>query len=616
MINRRQVIATAAAGIGMGASSRPASDAAALNRLLNQISEALLVEYPDDATFLGLDTGPRAALHGEITDRSIAGDAARAASCAARLRALRAFDGSRLRGLDAINLKAVTYAHELADEGYRRFAYGDNSVLNLWQAESCTPYVVNQGSGWFTTLPDFLDSLHKVETAADAEAYLDRLKAFATGLDGETERMRRDAGLGVVAPDFILDTTLKQMTGFRGRPVDDWGLVDSLARRTGKAAIPGDWKGRAERICAADVGPALDRQIAALKVLRARATSDAGCWKLPDGDAYYRWQLKAGTTATLTPDEVHRLGLEQVKALDDRMHRLLSALGLTQGGVGERMFALSKEPRFLFADSDAGRAELLAYLNGVMARIRPRLPRAFSQRHKSDMVIKRVPSEIETGAPDGYEQDGPIDGSRPATYYINLRDMGNWPRFTLPTLCFHEGVPGHVLQGTYAHQQPPIRNQLMFNAYVEGWALHAEQLADELGMYDGDPFGQLGYLQSIQLRACRLVIDTGLHAKRWTRQQGVDYLVKTNGALVDQAFGEVDRYCSWPGQACGYQVGHLRIEALRSRARRALGRRFDLRAFHDAVLTAGSVPLTLLDEVIDGHIRERGGGSVRRVRRV
>src|SRR6185437_14598212 len=293
-----------------------------------------------------------------------------------------------------------------------------------------------------------------------------------------------------------------------------------------------------------------------------------------------------------------RLGLEQTRSLGAQMDTLLRKQGMTRGTVGERMAALGRDPRYLFPNNDAGRAQLLAYLNSVIAEVRRRLPRAFGIIHKADLVIKRVPPAIEAGAPDGYEQDGPIDGSRPATYYINLRNTTNWPKFSLPTLCFHEGLPGHVWQGTFVHDLPTIRSQLLFNAYVEGWALYAEQLGDELGMYDGDPLGCLGYLQSIQFRACRLVVDTGMHAMRWTRERAIQWMVENNGNTEDAARGEIDRYCAWPGQACGYQVGHLRINALRRKANAALGNRFDLKSFNDAVLTSGSVPLTVLERVI------------------
>ncbi|MDB5429456.1 MAG: hypothetical protein JWP35_572 [Caulobacter sp.] len=620
MLDRRNLLGSVAAvgmglaaGDALGAGKRKAVSHAAggnvkgLKALLDKTTNALLTEYPDDATFLGLDTGARAALHGKLTDRSIAADNARAASCAARLKELKAFDAKGLSGIDAINLETTIYGHELAEEGYRAFHYGDNAVLNVWQAESNTPYAVSQGTGWFAVIPDFLDSQHKIETVADAEAYLSRLSAMAKGLDDENSRMKRDAALGVIAPDYILDTTLKQQTGYRANPIGQWGLVASIAGRTAKLGLAGDWKARAQKICEAEIAPALDRQIAVLKDLRAKATHDAGVWKLPNGDAYYRWLLKVGTTTPMTPEEVHQLGLAQVASITADMDAILKKQGFSQGSVGERMTALGKDPRFLFPNTDAGRAELLDYLNGVIAKIRARLPRAFATLHRADLVIKRVPVDIEAGAPSGYEQDGPIDGSRPASYYINLRDTANWPKFSLPTLCFHEGIPGHVLQGTYVHQLPEIRSQLMFNAYVEGWALYAEQLGDELGMYDDDPVGRLGYLQSIQFRACRLVVDTGMHAKRWTREQAIKYMVDNNGDSVDDATSEIDRYCAWPGQACGYQVGHLEIVRLRDKAKAALGPKFDLRTFNDAVVTSGSLPLTLLGRVIDGYIARQKG---------
>jgi len=601
MLSRRDLLVTTAAFAAVSALPAIAAQPG-LKAALDAASDGMMADYPEDATFIGLDTGPRAALRGKLTDRSREGDAARAAACADRLGMLKAVDASGLQGIDRINLETVIYAHQLADDGYRKFKFGDNAVLNVWQAESNTAYAVSQATGFFATIPDFLNSMHPVENAADADAYLSRLSAFAKGLDGENARMVRDAGMGSIAPDFLLDTTLKQMTDFQARPVADWGLVKSLATRAQAKGVAGDWAAKATQICTAEVGPAIARQIAVLKDLRAKATSDAGVWKLKDGEAFYDWTLKIGTTTEMTPDEVHKLGLEQVRSITDRMDGLLRKQGITGGTVGQRMAALGKDPRYLFPNTDQGRADLLAYLNGVVAKMRDRLPRAFATIKKADLVIKRVPPDIEAGAPDGYEQDGPIDGSRPASYYINLRDTGNWPKFSLPTLCFHEGVPGHVWQGTFVHDLPTVRSQLLFNAYVEGWALYAEQLGDELDMYADDPIGRLGYLQSIQFRACRLVVDTGLHAKRWTREQAIRWMVDNNGNPEDSARGEIDRYCAWPGQACGYQIGHLHIDGLRNRAKKALGHKFDMRKFNDALLTSGSMPLTVLDGVIDRFI--------------
>jgi uncharacterized protein (DUF885 family) len=612
MTTRREVLSQASAvgfalalkgtAVRAAANQLQASPDARLAALLDRLSVSMLNDYPDAATTLGLDTGANSALHARLPDRSIAGDAKLADACRARLKELRAFDASRLAGIDAVNFECTLYAHQLAAEGYDHFHYGDNTLLNTWRAEQSTPYVVSQGSGYFATVPDLMVSQHKIENPGDAEAYLTRLTAFAQGMDGENERLKQDAAMGVIAPDFVLDTTLAQQSAYLATPVAQWELVVSLTTRTSDKSLAGDWGARAHKLCESQVAPALSRQIDTLKALRARATGQAGVGKLPQGEAYYRWMLRMGTTTDKTPDEVHRLGLDQAALISGQMDQLLRKQGLTAGSVGDRMDALNKDSRFLFSNDDAGRAELLSYLNGVVGDMRTRLPRAFATIKKADLLIKRVPPSIQDGMPGGYEEDGPIDGSAPATYYINLRDTAIWPKFTLPTLSYHEGLPGHVWQGTFVHDLPNIRSQLAFNAYIEGWAVYAEQLADELGVYDADPYGRLGYLQSMQFRACRLVVDTGLHAKGWSRQQANQWMSEHTGTPVDEVTHEIDRYCVWPGQACGYKIGQLQIISLRDRAKAALHGRFDLRKFNDAVLTSGNLPLTVLDKVMERYI--------------
>jgi uncharacterized protein (DUF885 family) len=301
------------------------------------------------------------------------------------------------------------------------------------------------------------------------------------------------------------------------------------------------------------------------------------------------------------------MGLDQLSELSAQMDPLLRAQGLTQGSVGERMTALGKDPRFLFPNNDAGRAQILEYIGQRVDDVRGRLPRAFATLVPGNLIVKRVPPEIEAGAPGGYAAAGSIDGTIPGNYYINLRDTSMWPKYALPTLTYHEGIPGHIWQGEYTYKLPLIRSLLAFNAYSEGWALYAEQLADELGVYDQDPIGRLGYLQSMSFRACRLVVDTGLHSKRWTRAKAIDWFATTNGSTVEEVSGEVDRYCAWPGQACGYKVGHNEINRLRRKAMAALGDRYDLRSFDDALVKGGAVPLTQLERVIDDYIKSLKG---------
>jgi uncharacterized protein (DUF885 family) len=577
-----------------------------LRAVFDVITEELLEEQPEEATFLGVDQGPRVGLKSRLNDRSWAAEQQGGADCAARLAKLRAIDPATLNDHDRVNYETIAYALELGVEG-AKFSYGDNALAQA-MGESAGPYVVNQQSGDFNSVPQLLASQHSIETQADAQAYLDRLRAFAVALDQETARVKRDAGQGVIAPDFILDTSLSQMRPFLATPAAASGLVTSLAERAKFKGLTDDYAGRATALVEAKVYPALQRQIDAVAALRPKAGHEAGVWRLPDGEAYYAWLLKVGTSTPLTADEIHRIGLEQVDAIGARMDALLQKQGLTQGSVGDRIKALEEDPRQLYPDTQAGRDALIAYLNGRLAAVRARLPQAFNLRLKANVVIKPVPKSIEAGAPLGYENDGSIDGSRPATYYINLQDMKNWPRMSLPTLTFHEAIPGHVWQGAYVLESrslPLVRSILSgFNAYVEGWALYAEQLGDEMGLYDDDPLGRLGYLNEQRFRACRLVVDTGMHAKRWGREQAIDWLVKVTGYPRPAAQSEIDRYCSWPGQACGYKIGHTQINRLRDQAKTKLGARFTLQGFDDVVVKTAGVPLTVLDGVVDRYIAQ------------
>ena len=610
--NRRDVIAGAGALAAVAAlpactraaprtASSPAADEVA-RRMLAEVAEDLLAEYPENATALGLDKDGRAGLRARLTDRSPAGQRRLAANAQARLAKLERIDRAALSQPVATDLAVVRTAHETAIEGFR-FPYGDVVTLNQQYSYRNSPYVVTQNTGAFVEIPDFLDSNHKVEDAAGAEAYLARLDAYAAALDGETERLRANQAAGVVAPDFLLDKAIRQMRAARGEPIGDWGLVTSLAKRT--AGMGGNWRGRAEGIVRQRIAPAMDRQIAELVRHRARADDHAGVWKLPQGDAYYAWTLRASTTTRLTPDEVFARGQEELRALQARMDPLLRAQGLSQGSVGQRMTALGKDPRHLFPNTDAGRQQILDYINSKVTDIKARMPRAHATLVPGNLVVKRVPPAIEAGAPGGYAAAGTIDGSVPGMYYINLRDTGIWPRYALPTLTYHEGIPGHIWQGEYTYKLPLVRSLLAFNAYSEGWALYAEQLGDELGVYQGDPLGELGYLQSLAFRACRLVVDTGLHAKRWTRAQAISWFAETNGSTLEEVTSEVDRYCAWPAQACGYKIGHSEINRLRDKAQAALGGRYDFRLFNDALVLAGGVPLTVLEQAIDRHIAER-----------
>lgn len=599
--SRRDFIAGSAAAIAVVNLPVHAAgnDDGAVEKLLAQFTEELLVDYPQSATGLGIDTGARAGLKAKLSDRSAAGQQAIARRVAKRLERMKSLDASRLGDAARIDVDVMRTAHEYASEGFA-FPYGDSAVLDTNWSYRNAPYVVAQNTGAFLEIPSLLDTQHTVDTRADADAYLSRLEAYAGQLDGETGRLHAAAAQGVIAPDFLLDKTLSQIKMARGGKIADWSLVTSLAKRT--KGMPAGYAAKAAKIAADRIAPALDRQIAELEAHRRRATSDAGAWKLPRGDEYYAWALRAGTTTRMTPEQIHDRGKEELASLQSEMDAILKNQGLTQGSVGERMTALGKEPRFHFPDDDAGRARVMAFIEKRVSDIRSRLPRAFATLVPGNMEVRRMAPEVEPGAPGAYGGPGTIDGKVPGKFWINLGTMSNLTTYGLPTLTYHESIPGHIWQGEYTFKLPLFRSLLAFNAYSEGWALYAEQLAGELGVYDNDPVGRLGYLQSIAFRACRLVVDTGLHAKRWTREQAIQWFVSTNGSSVEEVTSEVDRYCAWPGQACGYKVGHSEINRLRAKAQKALGAKFDLRQFNDVIVKGGGVPMVVLARTVDAFI--------------
>jgi uncharacterized protein (DUF885 family) len=563
--------------------------------LLDQVAENLLHLFPEGATSLGIDTDRRAALRSQLFDRSADGRQRVAAQVRADLERVKALGLSGLPPTVRTSLEVIQSAYARALEGFA-FPYGDTTVGG-WRN---TPYVVIQNVGAYLEVPRFLDSDHPIESAADADAYLARSQSYARQLDGELGRMQAARGLGLVPPAFLIDKALEQLSLSAKNAHQGGSLVQSLERRTKK--IPGNWAERARTIAAQEVAPALERQIRELQAERGSATNDAGIWARPRGEEFYRWALEASTTTKMSPDEVHEMGRSELQRLHGQMDPLLKQIGYSQGTVGKRMIELARDPRYKFPEGDKGRAEIMAFISGRLDWIRAQMPRAFNTVVKPNMEVRRLPPEEEPGAPGAYGGAGSIDGKIPGRFWINLRTTDLHSKYSLADLTFHEAIPGHIWQGEYTHQMPLIRQLLSFNAYSEGWALYAEQLADELGAYEGDPVGRLGYLQSLAFRACRLVVDTGIHAKRWTREQGVEFFVDLNGSNPLEVASEVDRYCSWPGQACGYKVGHSEINRQRQKAIAALGPRYDLKSFNDAVVLGGNVPLDVLAKNIDAYV--------------
>jgi uncharacterized protein (DUF885 family) len=601
-VTRRDLLTATAGAAALAAfpaiAKAPGSADPSTLALLDRIAERLLADHPADATQLGLDKGARAALKSRLSDKSAAGQQAVANHLRDAVAQLKAVPLDRLSGEVRTHVEVVQEAYGLALDGFA-FPYGDVAIGGYRNS----PYVVIQNVGAFLDTPKLLDSNHLIATPADADAYLARMEAYAGQLDGETGRLASARAQKVIAPDFLLDTALGQLRATASGDVANWGLVTSIARRT--KDMPGDYAARATAIAKDKVAPALARQTAEMERHRAQANADAGVWKLPQGEAYYAWALRAGTTTRLSPDEVHRMGLDQMADLQSRMDVILKTLGYADGPVGARLAALGKDPRFTFPDDDNGRAQIIALLRDRIDHIKTQMPRAFNTLVRGNVEVLRLPLAEEPGAAGAYGGAGSIDGKVPARLWINLLTPHRWTTYSLPDLAYHEAIPGHGWQGQYVFTQPLARTLLRFNAYNEGWGLYAEQLADELGVYDAHPIERLGYLQSLAFRAGRLVVDTGIHAKRWTRAQAIQWLAQANGSSLDEVTGEIDRYCAWPGQACGYKVGHTIINRERDRVKAALGPRYDFKAFNDAVVLGGNVPMTVLAHVLDRHIAAR-----------
>ncbi len=597
-MSRRALLGATTASLVLAACTRttPGSE---LSAILDRASVDFLRESPEFATSLAISEEQAGGRYMDRLSDSSKEGLLRGRQIGERVLAeLRALDRATLEGQDGVTYDVVVTA------------IGNNVEAAGFESGggATAPYVVTQLTGAYTGIPDFLASQHPVTNREQADAYLTRLSAYARVLDQESVRIAADAAAGVIQPDFTIDGAVRQLGGFAGTAPAQTVLVQSLQSRLAEAADIADadktaLTQRAEAIVRDEVLPAYQRQIAALTAIRARATHEAGVWRLPRGEELYASALKNYTTTSMSPDEIHQMGVDLVASLNSEMDAGLRAQGMARGTLAERLGALSRRPDQRYANTDAGRAELLAALNTQVQAINARMSEVCGTLAGAALEIKRVPEYTEAGAPGGYYQPAALDGSRPGAYYINLRNpTEEWPKFTLPTLTYHEGIPGHHWQISIQQEAgslPFIRSALLgFNAYAEGWGLYAEQLADEMGMYANDPFGRIGYLQSAAFRASRLVVDTGIHSKRWTREQAIASMVAATGDQESNIVTEIERYCVWPGQACGYMVGRQALNRMRDAARTTLGDRFDLKGFHDAVLTNGSTPLSVTESLV------------------
>jgi uncharacterized protein (DUF885 family) len=597
-ISRRGLLGATAASVVLSACGRSAQNGD-LNAILDRLSINFLREAPEYATSLAVSEEQAGGRYiDRLSDSSKEGFLRFRGIAETALGELNTVNRDALEQKDAVTYDVVKTALEDQVRA-SQFEHGGGAQ---------SPYVVTQLTGSYTYIPDFLASQHPVTNRDQADAYLARLSAYGRMLDQESARIAEDAGAGYIPPNFAITGAVSQLSAFAGTAPAQTVLVQSLQSRLADVADIADadkaaLAQRAEAIVRDEVLPAYGRQIEALNTILPRATADAGVARLQNGAELYSAALRAYTTSTMQPEEIHQMGLDLIAQFTSEMDAIFRAQGMTRGSVNERIQALGRRPDQIFPSTDAGREQLLALLNAQMAAITARMPEVCGVQARAALEIKRVPEYTQAGAPGGYYQSPALDGSRPGAYYINLRDPATeWPKFTLPTLTYHEGTPGHHWQISIqqeAGEMPFVRRALLgFSGYAEGWGLYAEQLADEMGMYANDPFGRIGYLQSMTFRASRLVVDTGIHTKGWTREQAIDSMVAATGDQRTNVTTEVERYCVWPGQACSYMVGRQALNRMRDAARATLGDRFDIKGFHDVVLTNGSTPLTVTESLV------------------
>ena len=572
-----------------------------INELANRQALLYLVKNPElftqvgivDGTVLDFHSGRLAAVGVEKRDQDYA-------TMVRYVKEVERFDRTRLDQQDQLTYDILLDQWQTA-LSFKRFDWLSSEGL----------YPIAPMWGTQVQLPNFLETAHVVKNEKAARNYVRRLEAMGGKLDAITAEMLRQAKAGVVLPISLLEKSESGIGDTVSPRPEDNPLVTTFVARMNKATgiNANDKTGfvrQAVQALQTGVYPAYRRMTAALETQRAAAaTQAAGVARLPDGAAYYAAALRQMTTTDYTPAQVHALGLSEVARVGAQMDTLLRSQGLTTGSVGARVQALHKDPRFLLPNTDAGRQQLLARYQQILDEVNARMPEYFRTVPQGKLSVERVPIAAEKGSAGAYYQPAAMDGSRAGTFFVNLRDVAETATWGMKTLAYHEGIPGHHFQISTAlnlKDLPLLRQQTLYTAYAEGWALYAERLAAEIGMYKDDPLGDLGRLEAEMFRATRLVVDTGLHADGWTREQAIAYMVDATGMNESEVVSEVERYMGQPGQACAYKVGQLKILELRERARAALGSRFNLRDFHAVVLENGGVPLSTLELLVDNWI--------------
>ena len=562
-----------------------------VNNYVNKVTLQLAIDSPELLTYLGaIDNTPLDFHSGKLADytkeeeeRSIA-----------KLRNAR-------EGLDDYGPDGLS-GQELLTWKIAAWFFDDQ----LRQAElRYSGYRVNQISGVTVNMPQFLTDTHVIKNEKSVRRYLSRLAEFGRVLRETHERVADDRANGVIPPDFVIEKALVGMNKFIEGGAAENPLVTTLGPKL--EALDGldettadQLVDEAVQLVATEVIPGYQAMISMFESMLPEATHDAGIWRLPDGDAIYSAKLQSNTTTQYSPDEIHATGLAEVDRIEGEMLDILDSQGIAGGSFAERVRIVMEDPAHQFPNTDEGRADMIAYLEDFDRRVMAIAADYFITIPPQPIEIVRVPEYSQDSSPGGYYNGPALDGSRPGRFYINQKQTADNPRWTLPTLMIHEGSPGHHFQistSQLIEGVPLLRRLSPFSAFSEGWALYSERIAKtDMGLYDNDPLGDLGRLQAEMFRAVRLVVDTGMHAKRWSREQAIEYMITKTGMTTEEVTREIERYVVWPGQATAYKTGQLALLAMREEAELKLGERFDLREFHEAVLMNGAMPLDILKD--------------------
>ncbi|MEO5722427.1 MAG: DUF885 domain-containing protein [Chthoniobacterales bacterium] len=577
-----------------------AAESKRANEFFDKAFDKNVARHPQFASQLGLKTDYDK--WEDLSDASNAEDLAFAVENLAKLK--RDFDYDALDPQTRLSWRLFEQDVERNAEGFRYRFHN---------------YPINQMYGWHTSTPTFLMNIHRVDSVLDAEAYIARLNGVAAQADQVIENLETRAAMGIVAPKFafplVLDASRKVL---EGRPFTEAGedsalLADFTKKVTALKEVDQPTRDRliaeATKALLTSFQPAYQKLIAYLEAQEKTATDDVGAWRFPDGKQFYEYALRRTTTTNMTADEIHELGLKEVARIHGEMKTIMQQVKF-KGDLQAMFKFMRTDKQFYLPDTEEGKADYLARATKIIDTMRGRLDELFLTKPKADVVVKAVEKFREKSAGKAFYQQPAPDGSRPGMFYVNLSDMKTTPTYELEGLAYHEGIPGHHMQIAIAQELQGIpkfrRLGSRYTAFSEGWGLYTELLPKEMGLYQ-DPYSDFGRLALELWRAARLVVDTGLHHKKWTRQQAIDYLIKNTPNAEDDCVEAINRYIVSPSQATAYKIGMLKILELRAKAKKELGDKFDIRQFHDVVLTNGPVPLDVLEELVDAWVKSKQG---------